>query len=224
MTKCCGIKVAQLLPKVAQIVETVVLTYNDPFWNSPKSHQSFWADFVSKFVAKNFKKNHPIWSHWLLNWNFIRTPLMQKSFYENRKILVAFEVENLLFDDLFSLCLFVSLFLSSLFLLWLIFVCFCLLSTSLVPFCWPWENLWLFIIMIYANFRISLIEILASSVTLTFLWSLLLLLDWFSLCLIRWSLPRFGSDRFIQFIRSATFHSSVQSWTAAHFRLTDSTE
>ena len=51
-----------MFPKVAEIVETAVLTYNDPFGNSPKSHQSFWANFVSKFVAKNFKKS-PIWSH-----------------------------------------------------------------------------------------------------------------------------------------------------------------
>ena len=46
-----------MFPKVAEIVETAVLTYNDPFGNSPKSHQSFWANFVSKFVAKNFKKS-----------------------------------------------------------------------------------------------------------------------------------------------------------------------
>ena len=56
VTRCWSLKVAQMFPKVAQIGETAVLTYNDPFRNSPKSHQSFWADFVSKFVAKNFKK------------------------------------------------------------------------------------------------------------------------------------------------------------------------
>ena len=50
VTRWCSIK-------VAQIVETAVLTYNDPFRNSPKSHQSFWANFVSKFVAKNFQKS-----------------------------------------------------------------------------------------------------------------------------------------------------------------------
>ena len=42
-------------PKVAQIVETTVLTYNDPFLRSLKCHHSFWATFVSKFVRLNFQ-------------------------------------------------------------------------------------------------------------------------------------------------------------------------
>ena len=36
---------------------------NWSFSNDPKSHLSFWATFVGKFVAKNFQ-NRPIWSHW----------------------------------------------------------------------------------------------------------------------------------------------------------------
>ena len=43
--------------KVAQIVETVVLTNNYPFLNSPKRPQSFWTTFVSKFVTKNFQNS-----------------------------------------------------------------------------------------------------------------------------------------------------------------------
>ena len=49
-------------PKVAQIVKTAVLTYNDPLQNSPKSYQSFWATFIRKFVRVNFQQL-PIWSH-----------------------------------------------------------------------------------------------------------------------------------------------------------------
>ena len=41
-----------MFPKVTQIVETAVLAYNNPFRNSPKSHhQTFWGNFVSKFVT-----------------------------------------------------------------------------------------------------------------------------------------------------------------------------
>ena len=46
-----------MFPKVAQIVEITVLTYNDPFQSSPKSHQYFWATFITKFVTLNFKKS-----------------------------------------------------------------------------------------------------------------------------------------------------------------------
>ena len=49
--------VAQMFPKVAQIDATSIFTYGDPFQNSPKSHQCFWATFVSKFVSKNFQKS-----------------------------------------------------------------------------------------------------------------------------------------------------------------------
>ena len=35
---------------------------NDPFLNTQKSHQSFWATLVSKFVTLNFQKC-PIWPH-----------------------------------------------------------------------------------------------------------------------------------------------------------------
>ena len=48
-------KVVHMSPKVAQIVETTVLTYNDPFLRSLKCHHSFWATFVSKFVRLNFQ-------------------------------------------------------------------------------------------------------------------------------------------------------------------------
>ena len=48
---------AQLFRKIAQKVETVVQTINDPLLNSHKSQQSFGATFVSKFVAENIQKS-----------------------------------------------------------------------------------------------------------------------------------------------------------------------
>ena len=41
------------LPKVSSAVFTLI----DLFQNSPKSQQSFWATFVSEFIAKNFLKS-----------------------------------------------------------------------------------------------------------------------------------------------------------------------
>ena len=46
-----------MFPKVAQIVETTVITYYDHFLSSPKSHQYFWVTFVIKFVIINFQKS-----------------------------------------------------------------------------------------------------------------------------------------------------------------------
>ena len=46
-----------MFPKVAQIVETALLTYNDPFLSSPKSQEYFWATFVTKCVTINFQKS-----------------------------------------------------------------------------------------------------------------------------------------------------------------------
>ena len=46
-----------------QNIHTGNFYINWSFSKYPKSHQSFWATFVSEFVAKNFKKS-PIWSHW----------------------------------------------------------------------------------------------------------------------------------------------------------------
>ena len=46
-----------MFPKVAQMVETTLLTYNDPFLSSPKSQEYFWATFVTKCVTINFQKS-----------------------------------------------------------------------------------------------------------------------------------------------------------------------
>ena len=57
VTKGWSYKVAQIFPKVAQIVETACLTYNDLFLNDPKSHQSFWATFINEFVIVKLQKS-----------------------------------------------------------------------------------------------------------------------------------------------------------------------
>ena len=55
-TRCWSKKVAQLFPKVAKNIHSSFYT-NWSFSNETKSKQSFWATFVSKFVAKNFQKS-----------------------------------------------------------------------------------------------------------------------------------------------------------------------
>ena len=58
VTRYWSKNVAQTISKVAQIDTTTVFTLRDPYvQNSPRSHQCFWATFVSKFVAKNFQKS-----------------------------------------------------------------------------------------------------------------------------------------------------------------------
>ena len=47
-------KLAQMFLKVAKIISTAVFTLIKIFKIAQKS---FWATFVSKFVAKNFKKS-----------------------------------------------------------------------------------------------------------------------------------------------------------------------
>ena len=42
---------------LAQIDATAVFPLRIPFQTSSISHQCFWTTFVSKFVAKNFKKS-----------------------------------------------------------------------------------------------------------------------------------------------------------------------
>ena len=57
VTRYWSKNIAQLFPKVAQIVTTAFLHEVILFKNSPKSHQSFEATFVIKFVPKNFQKS-----------------------------------------------------------------------------------------------------------------------------------------------------------------------
>ena len=57
VTRCKSKKEVQMFLKVAQIVAASVYTYSGLFSKLLKSHQSFWATFISKFVAKNYQKS-----------------------------------------------------------------------------------------------------------------------------------------------------------------------